>query len=58
MENSLRGHCGTGVGKGRDVRLDRSRQWLIRGVNPLALYALSGKLTAVAIINSRPGQLK
>src|SRR5260221_8394031 len=37
-------HCGTGLEKGRAVRLDHTEFGLIRNHNPLALYELSATL--------------
>ena len=48
--------CGTRVEKASTEALSRMCFWLICNDNPLAVYELSGKLSAVTIINLGPGQ--
>jgi hypothetical protein len=48
--------CGTGVEKASVEALSRMCFWLICNDNPLAVYELSGKLSAVTIFNLGPGQ--
>lgn len=48
--------CGTRVEKASGEALGRMCFWLICNDNPLAVYELSGKLSAVNNINLGPGQ--
>src|SRR4051812_26197661 len=51
-------HCGTGLGKGRAVRLDRRDFWLIHDHNPLAVYELSATLLPSPPQTQGSGKLK